>query len=62
MTVCNSTFFLTHPNKMFRFPSPGPVSCDGGSVGRAEKKKNENEHLEGSGARFSKDPVNYRAR
>ena len=37
---------------MFRFPSPGPVSCDGGSVGRAKKKKKkENEHLEGSGSR-----------
>ena len=36
---------------MFRFPSPGPVSCDGGSVGRAKKKGKENEHLEGSGSR-----------
>ena len=40
---------------MFRFPSPGPVSCDGGSVGWAKKKKKkrerENEHLEGSGSR-----------
>ena len=40
---------------MFRFPSPGPVSCDGGSVGRSgkkkKKKKKENEHLEGSGSR-----------
>ena len=37
---------------MFRFPSPGPVSCDGGSVSRVKKKKKkENEHLEGSGSR-----------
>ena len=51
LTVCNS-IFLSHPNKMFRFPSPGPVSCDGGSVSwekKKKKKKRENEHLEGSG-------------
>ena len=34
---------------MFRFPKPSPVSCDGGSVGRAKTK--ENEHLRRSGSR-----------
>ena len=38
LTVCNSIFF-NHPKKMFRFPTPGPVSCDVGSVGREKKKR-----------------------
>ena len=35
---------------MFRFPTPGPVSCDVGSVGRSGKKKKK-EHVRASGSR-----------
>ena len=34
-------YYQDHPNKMF--VSHRPVSCDGGSVGRAKKKKKEKE-------------------
>lgn len=39
-----TVFYLSHPNKMFRFPSS--LAMVGRSVG--QKKKERNEHMKGS--------------
>ena len=48
LTINKNQFFSDCAIPIKCFVSHRPVSCDGGSVGRAEKKW-ENEHLKGSG-------------
>ena len=47
-------FFSSHPNKMFRFPSPCVLRWWVGRSGK--RKKKENEHLKGSDSREGRPP------